>query len=101
MRQSSLSLEYVKVEVLAWKGGKAADPTHDDVEMAFPLSGIPPAAGDWKAASWDSGNGHYWAQCLVGPGGTVTLPIDTYDVWVKVVDDPELPIKRSGFLDVF
>lgn len=98
------SLEYVRVPMAAEKLGAAYDPTADTVVMAFIAGPAAPTSGDWKTASWDTDSSAYpptyRAQCLVGPGGTVTLAAGTYVVWVKVSDSPEVPVKRAGQIKV-
>ena len=96
---SALSLEYVKVQVTALENGTAIDPTTDIVSMAFPVTNVVPVSGDWKSASWETTpTGAYYARCLVGPGGTVTLAAGRYDIWIRVSDSPEVPVKQAGQL---
>lgn len=101
---SSLSKEYVKVPVAATVNGVLINPTADAVQFAFMPLGASPASGDFKSASWEtagtSPNVVYYARCLVGPGGTVTLAAGVYVVWVKVTDNPEIPVKQAGTLTV-
>jgi hypothetical protein len=101
---STASLEYVRVPVRATSSGAAVNPTGDTVHMAFVDGSAAPVSGDWKTASWDtdavSPPAVYRAQCLVGPGGTVTLAAGTYAVWVKVTDSPEIAVKRAGHIRV-
>jgi hypothetical protein len=98
------SLEYVRVPMAAEKSGAAYDPTGDTVVMAFISGSAAPTSGDWKTASWDADASTYpptyRAQCLVGPGGTVTLAAGVWSVWVKVTDSPEVPVKRAGQIKV-
>jgi hypothetical protein len=100
---SSLSKEYIRVPVSATAAGVPVNPTADVVQMAFVTSGEP-AGGDWKSADWETNAETspptYYARCLVGPGGTVTLADGTYQIWVKVTDSPEVPVKRAGVLVV-
>lgn len=101
---STASLEYVRVPMAGLAAGQAVDPTGDTVAMAFLAGAGPPESGDWKTAGWDTDPSTYpptyWAQCLVGPAGTVTLTAGVYSVWVKVTDSPETPVKRAGQLKV-
>lgn len=98
------SLEYVRVPMAVEKSGAPYDPTADTVVMAFIAGPAAPTSGDWKTASWDTDASTYpptyYAQCLVGPGGTVTLAAGTWTVWVKVTDSPEVPVKRAGQMKV-
>lgn len=101
----AISLEYVLVRMDI---PRDVDPSQDQVKMAFmaydetkpPLYSNAPAGSDWKTASW-SNDGDSWAiQCEVGPAGATTLAPGEYVVYVKVVDNPEVPAKRSGRLTV-
>lgn len=105
LRISALSLEYVRVRVQASEAGAAVDPSGNTVVMAFVAEGVAPVSGDWKTASWETDTttnpDTYFARCLVGPAGTVTLTAGIYDVWVRVTDSPEIPAIRSGNVEVF
>ncbi len=92
---SSASLQYVRVSITEASG---ADPTADTVAMAFPvLEGEPTT---FYGGNWVTLAGIHYAQCLVGPGGTVTLAPGFYNVFVKVSDNPEIPVLFSGLLEV-
>lgn len=102
---SAASLEFVRVQVAAKASGAAVDPTGMTAQMAFMSTGAAPSGSDLKTASWDTdatvNPDAYYAQCLVGPGGTVTLTADTtYAVWVKLTGSPEAPLRRAGSLRV-
>jgi len=98
---ASTSREYVPVPVSAMVAGVPYDPTGDTVQMAFVAGFGEPASGDWKAAVWDSaGGGRYFAQCLIGPGGTVVLAPGVWNVWVKITDSPEVPVRLSGQIEI-
>jgi hypothetical protein len=96
----SLSREYVKVPVAATDSGTTVNPTTDVVQMAFPVAGVAPVSADWKTASWETVSGLYFARCTVGPGGTVVLVVGLYDVWVKITDNPEIPVRLAGQLQI-
>ncbi len=93
---SALSLVYVHVPVRDVLFD--TDPTGDTVAMAFPTVGTAPASNDWNSAAWNTDATTtpptYFARCLVGPAGTVTLTAGVYDVWVRLTDDPEVPVLR-------
>lgn len=101
--QSALSLEFVPVAITATAAGQPVNPTGDLVEFAFTTATAKPAPGDWKTGTWDGtqprppGNA-YIAHCLVGPGGTVELPTGRYTMWVRVTDNPEVPVIPFGRL---
>ena len=98
---SHLSLEYVSVPVQAFTlTGAAYNPTGDTVQMAFmPQATQVPGPSDWQAAIWSTVEANvlfpYSASCLVGPGGTITLGIGTYVLYVKVSDNPEVPVLQA------
>jgi hypothetical protein len=92
---SSTSKQYVRVPV---KESTGADPTGDAVAMAFPSPNVEPTVfytGDWVTES-----GIYYAECLVGPGTAAVLAIGFYDVYVKITDNPEVPVLLAGLLEV-
>lgn len=99
---SSLSREFVRVQLKATEAGQQVDPSLDPVEMAFTVPGTEPLVGDWKTAGWEADFSQsrpiYFARTLVGPGGTHLLTDGTYDVWVRVTDSPEVPVSNAGRL---
>jgi len=104
---SQLSLQYLYVPVAATKNGVAYNPTGDPVAMAFmPQATQVPQSGDWQAAGWTTVATNviypYSAGCLIGPGGTITLGVGTYVVYVRVTDSPEVPVQQAPMqLEIF
>jgi len=103
--QDALSTEFVRVAIGAVEDGVILDPTVDSLQMAFPLTGVKPIAGDWKSATWETDTSTtpvtYYARALVGPTGVVTLTAGTlYDVYVKITDSPEIVVRDTGALAV-
>jgi hypothetical protein len=99
-RISVLSTEYLRVPVRARSSGAWVNPTSDVVTMALPYRGVTPVSGDWHPASWETDAtvtpNLYFARLLVGPvGGTLYQP-GTYDVYVKIADNPEVPVLQPG-----
>jgi hypothetical protein len=87
------------------QNGAPYDPTADTVQMAFLADGIDPLTGDWKNAAWETtlatgGATLYLARTLVGPAGVITLAKGHYRVWVKIQDNPEIPVLTSDILIV-
>lgn len=102
LTMSNLSTEYVQVPVSAVVSTGIVNPTSDQVQFAFVVSGDP-APGDWHSGSWETiPPGTYLAQCLVGPGtGGVPLSAGaTYEIWVKITDNPEVPVRQVGLLKI-
>lgn len=83
------TLEYVRVTVS--EGG--VDITGDDVQLAFVVEGTAPVELDWEDADWEVGGPPYVASILVGPGGVLELTEGKYEVWVRVTDNPEIPVR--------
>lgn len=101
-RISALSLERIKVPVTATVNGASYNPTVDTVQMAFKPPKDEPAAGDWLTASWETIGGKYHARALVGPGGgVITLTKGRWNVWLKVTDNPEVPVIDAGQIEVY
>lgn len=98
------SLEYVRVQIAAYASGATVDPSADTVQLAFMVGSAIPAPGDWKTASWETDSttvpATYKARCLVGATGAVTLTPGVYQVWVKLTDSPETPVRQAGPLVV-
>jgi hypothetical protein len=95
----------VHASVAASSAGVDIDPTIDAVALAFVAQGSLPAAGDWKTGSWLNDTTTvpttHFARALVGPSpGVVTLAPGIFDVYVRVTDSPEQPIKKAGSLRV-
>lgn len=104
LTMSTLDTRYVRAPVTIVVDTVPINPTLDTVQFAFmpnPPS-AKPGVSDWKAAVWDTvGPANYVAQCLVGPGvGGVVLTLGVYDVWVKVIDNPEIPTQNTGLLSI-
>ena len=102
---SQLATEYVLIPVQATKSGIPYNPTADTVVFAFmPTPTQVPQNADWVAGSWDTDTANilypYSAKCLVGPAGTVTLGIGTYIIYVKITDNPEIPVLIGGQLQI-
>jgi hypothetical protein len=102
---SHLSTEYVLVPISATKSGVAYNPTGDVVQMAFMPNAIQqPGNSDWMVSSWDTDSTNiiypYNVKCLVGPSGVITLNPGTYVIFVKIEDNPEIPVLQVGQLIV-
>ena len=98
--RSVKSLEYVLVPIAVKESGNLVDPTADTVQMAFTNEGVDPLDTDWNAGSWETDSSQfqavYYARCLVGPGGTITLTAQVWDTYVKIIDVPETPVLAAG-----
>lgn len=103
--QSHLSLEYVYVPVSATKLGATYNPTGDTVQFAFmPTPTQVPQTSDWQTGAWDTVSTDviypYRAKCLVGPGGTIVLTVGIYVIYIKITDNPEIPVLYAGQLEI-
>jgi hypothetical protein len=92
LRISSQSTEYILVAVTA-----SVVVTGDPVALAFTAPGADPVSGDWLTGSWVNGK----ARILVGPGGAKTLTAGSWDLWVRVTDNPEIPVRRVDQITVY
>lgn len=92
------SLEYLPIKVTATKLGNPYDPTGDVVQVALPVINAAPT--DWKDGVWQTVDGNFFANILVGPGGDFDLDVGNYDILVKITDNPEIPLKRAGMLSI-
>ena len=106
---SDLSLEFVKVRVQATVNGvNPYNPTGDRVQFAFVAREAEPTGTDWVDGTWETqtvqtpnGTQHiYRALGLVGPNGGKVLAQGVYDVYVKIFDNPEVPVRFVGILEV-
>jgi hypothetical protein len=98
---SRLSVEFVIVPVNAVFDGVTYNPVQDTVQFAFTVGyGILPTV--WYTGSWDVNAVQgiwYNAKILVGPSpSAVQLSPGTYTVWVKITDNPEVPVRQAGSL---
>ena len=102
---SHLATMYVFVPFAATMAGIPYNPTGDTVQFAFaPTATYVPQNTDWQSASWTTDTTNvlypYSAKCLVGPAGTIDLGIGTYVIYVKVTDNPEIPVLICGQLAI-
>jgi hypothetical protein len=107
LTQLAESTEPVQLQVSATSEGLAYDPTGDPVQIAFVPVPSPPASPDptdaeWNTAYWETDPGPaYWAGILVGPlNGGVQLEAGAYVAFVKVIDNPAVPVKPGCYLNV-
>jgi hypothetical protein len=101
LTKSRLDTSYIQVPVQAVINGQAYNPTSDVVALAFMSAWALPASPDWHTGSWTGSTapGIYLAQVLVGPENAgVDLTQGTYTVWVRITDNPEVPVINSGTL---
>lgn len=102
--RSILDTEYLPYPVQAIAGGVAYNPTADVVQFAFmpQPANANPGLTDWHNGTWvTTGTNTYTAQILVGPaaGGT-PLTSGIYNVWIKITDNPEVPVAQIDTLTI-
>jgi hypothetical protein len=102
---SQLSTQYVLIPVAAAKAGVPYNPTTHPVQFAFmPTVTKVPGSSDWVAGSWEANPASliypYTAKCLVGPAGTVNPGIGTYIMYVKITENPDIPVLIAGQLQI-
>ena len=100
--QSALSTQMLQI-LVGVKSPAGYNPTGDTVQMAFtPLTYPETSPASWVTGSWATFPGPaYWAEALVGPanGGTA-LSLGTYQVWLKITDNPEVPVLQPCLLTI-
>ncbi len=92
------STEYIAIKVIGTQDGLIIDLTSTPVEV-----GIRPVHNGtffgpvtFYEADWEVVQGIYYARVLIGPEpGGINLPVDTYNVWVKVYATPQLLVRKS------
>jgi hypothetical protein len=89
----AISVEYVRVAVT---GPTGVDLGELDVALAVVADGQIPVTDDWKVGTWIGSS----AAVLVGPGTLLELGQGTYDVYVKITSDPEIPVLPSGSIHI-
>ena len=93
MKLSSQATEYVHTTITIDGATPASSPP---VDFAFlPTCATPDATTQWSPGEWVAGS----ARILIGPAGLPLAPA-TYSVWVRVVDDPEIPVLPAGILTI-
>lgn len=93
---SSLSTVWLPIPVSATGNtGLPVNPTGDPVAFAFKPLSVNPGPSDWTTGSWDSylpPGSKYVAKILVGPNGAVNPGVGVWIVWLKITDNPEIPV---------
>lgn len=90
-RIPAISVEYLQVPITG-----PVELGELTVELAVVPDGQTPDTGDWKAGAWIGSN----ASVLIGPGATIPLTRGTYDVYVKITSDQEIPVLLSGSIHI-
>jgi hypothetical protein len=104
--QSRFSLDDFLIPVqVAVPDGTNPDLTADDVSFQFVLGGLPPRAqptdDGWLTGFWlPQQTGPLLAGILVGPSGTAELAVGKWAVWVKVEDNPTIPVQAVDVLTI-
>ncbi len=115
-RQSALSLEFflIPVEVVV---PEVANPdlTADEVQFNFVVGGLPttnrsqpsedpnlPQSTGWISGTWvTTATGQVYAAINVGPGGDAALPRGKFAAWIRVVDNPTVPVAPVDSITVY
>jgi hypothetical protein len=103
LTQSSLSTEYVQTLVRV-AAAVPYDPSRDALAWAFTNAAAFPAQqpSTWYPGTWDVWPGPlYYAQVLIGPAnGGVVLSQGKWQCWLRVTDDPEVPVLQPLVLQI-
>lgn len=102
----AISLEYIRVATSATdEDGATVDPTADGVALAFVTEGDPVdvdtdfITGDWETDVSTPTAPIYYARVLAGPAPDsdyVPVADTSIDIYAKVTDNPEIPIRKAG-----
>ena len=95
----SLTVERVRAIVEGWDGGEQVDPTGLVVQFAF-TDGTKPNENQWAPGDWDVSNQTYIARGLFGPGTAAPLTPGDWTVWVRIISNPEQPVRILGILRI-
>lgn len=105
--RSVLDTEYLVYPVALVVGGVVINPTADVVQFAFMPNpaNANPGVSDWHNGSWvTTTTGGYQAQILVGPANGGVTPgggaTGLYNVWIKITDSPEVPVRQIDLLSI-
>lgn len=104
LKLSILTDEYIRIPVAAREGSTPVNPTTLPLSFAFKTSGQPVDPGDFTTGSWEIDGSAYFARIRVGgtgTGATKELAVGKYQVWLKVADATEQPIRPVGTLEMF
>lgn len=100
----ALSLESVPVawETKEWDGSEH-DPTSDATFIAIVAFDSKPGVSDWHQGTWfpTKVNGRWFSLLQIGPtaaSGVVLVADQRYDVYAKLIDNPDAPVKYAGVL---
>jgi len=97
LRISAASTDFVEVEVAS-----SENPIAQPLSFAFVVRHTDIDAATWTGGSWYvDPNGVYWARCLVGPEGMVTLERGKYLMYVKWEMGSLKPASCAGTLEVY
>ena len=100
---SHLATEYVLIPLSVNKAGVPYNPGGDTIVFAFMPNAVQvPVTADWVSGSWETVPTNiiypYNAKCLVGPSGSTALTLGTYVIYLKITDNPEIPVLTAGQL---
>lgn len=100
---SSLTTEYIRVRVQYTSAPSlGSDPTLLSVQMAFKEPDVVPINADFVAAEWRVEDTKLYILCLVGStvDAVIDLPAGFYNVWIKIVGDPEVIVRMAGSVTI-
>lgn len=103
--QSVQSLQWVQIPVtMTTFSGTAGNPTADPVAFSFtPVTYPVTSPTVWVPGTWATFPGPaYRAACLVGPGtaAATALTIGSWQLWLRVTDNPEVPVLQPSLLQI-
>lgn len=91
------STEYISVKVVGTQDGIIINLTSTPVEIGLrSIDSMSTGPITFYPADWEVVQGLYYARVLIGPeSGGIYLPVDNYNIWVKVYATPQLLVRKS------
>lgn len=104
-RMSSQSVDFLTAWVDSTRGGavEGVSLSSQPVAIAFTAVGHDPdVTTTWRSATWFGTAGvARGAGILIGPGTSHVIAEGKYEVYVKVTDNPTIPVGHAGRLTIF
>lgn len=91
-------LDRESLEYRWWEVETSNDLSTSTARVALMEAAIRPTVTDYVDAVLVQEGGVWWVRLLIGPGGDVTLAPGDWQEWVRIIDNPEQPLRKPGIL---
>jgi hypothetical protein len=92
------TMDRESLEYRWWQVTTPNDLSTSGAQVAMKAAGDRPVVEDWATGTLVQENGVWWVRVLVGPGGDITLTPGDWQEWVRILDNPEQPLRKPGVL---